>query len=95
MIGASKGKVLDVLAERTITLGLGYNARNFNTLGTSVNWTRPPGDLRDQYNTEIFYRFYLNERIAFTPNIQWVINPSLNTAESQMVYLQIRARLDI
>jgi hypothetical protein len=30
-----------------------------------------------------------------TPNIQWAINPALNTAERSMVYLQIRARFDI
>lgn len=95
LAGASNGKGLNVLAERTVTLGLGYNFLSHNVFGGSFNWTRPPGGLRDQYTTELFYRFYLTERAAFTPNIQWVINPSLNTAESSMVYLQIRARFDI
>ena len=95
LAGASNGKGISVLAERTLTLGLGYNFAHHDVFGSSFNWTRPPGGLRDQYTTELYYRFYLSERMAFTPNIQWVINPSLNTAESSMIYLQIRARFDV
>ncbi len=78
-----------------MTLGLGHNSAHHDVYGASFNWLSPPGGLRDQFTTELFYRFYLTERAAFTPNIQWVIDPSLNSAESQMVYLQIRARFDI
>ena len=95
LAGASNGKGISVLAERTLTLGLGYNLPTYDVFGASFNWTRPPGGLRDQYTTELYYRFYLAERAAFTPNIQWVINPSLNTAESSIVYLQMQARFDI
>lgn len=93
--GVSKGKAANSLAEATVTLGTGYNFGSHDVLGVSANWNSPAGMARDQYTLEAFYRFYLSERLALSPDVQWVINPSLNSDEDSILYLQLRARIDI
>ena len=45
-----------------------------------------------QYTTEVYLRVYLSGALAVTPNLQWVVNPSLNTDVESMRYFQNRAR---
>ena len=62
----------------------------------TVSWLNPPADgLRNQTTVEGYFRFYVSDAIAVTPNLQWVINPSLNEDVGSMTYIQIRARLAI
>jgi hypothetical protein len=72
----------------------------FYMLRMAPLYTRGPAGARNfvrRATCRLVERFYINlwTKDAFTPNIQWVIDPALNTAENQMVYLQIRARFDI
>jgi porin len=90
--GFSDGNGANTLAKSTVTLGHGYRFKSHDILGASVNWTRPSGGLRDQYTSEAYYRFTLTERLAVTPDVQWVINPSLNPAVSSLFYFGIRMR---
>ncbi len=90
--GFSDGNGANTLAKSTVTVGHGYRFKSHDILGTSVNWTRPAGGLRDQYTVEVYYRFTLTERLAVTPDLQWVINPSLNTAISSLFYFGVRLR---
>ena len=90
--GFSDGNGANTLAKSTVTLGHGYRFKSHDILGTSANWTRPPGGLRDQYTIEVYYRFTLTERLAVTPDVQWVIDPVLNTAISSLWYLGFRLR---
>ena len=92
LAGFSDGKGANTLAKSTVTIGHGYRFLSHDILGTSVNFTRPPGDLRDQYTVEVYYRFTLTERLAVTPDLQWVIHPSLNPAQGSLIYFGVRAR---
>jgi porin len=92
LAGFSDGKGANTLAKSTVTLGHGLRFLSHDILGTSVNWTRPPGDLRDQYIVEVYYRFTLTERLAVTPDLQWVIHPALNTEQASMFYVGFRLR---
>lgn len=94
LAGWSKGRAANVLATSTVTAGVGYTFGTHDVIGGSWNWNRPPGGLRDQTTLEGFYRFYLSERVAISPNVQWVFNPSLNVNEDSIVYSQLRVRFD-
>jgi porin len=92
LFGFSDGNGANTLAKSTVTLGHGLRFLSHDILGTSVNWTRPPGGLRDQYTAEVYYRFTVTERLAVTPDLQWVVNPSLNTAVGSLLYFGLRMR---
>jgi porin len=75
-----------------VTGGIGFRFKSHDILGVSLNWTHPPdGALRDQYTAEAYYRFNLTEHLAVTPDLQWVINPSLNTDVGSLIYFGLRA----
>lgn len=95
LAGISRGKAANALAEATVTAGTGYTLKSHDVIGVSANWNRPPGGLRDQYTFEAFYRFYFSERIALSPDIQWVLDPALNPEKDSLLYLQLRVRIDI
>jgi porin len=92
LAGFSDGNGANTLAKSTVTLGHGYRFKSHDILGTSINWTRPTGGLRDQYTIEAYYRFTLTERLALTPDVQWVINPALNVEKGSMFYVGLRLR---
>lgn len=95
LAGVGNGKGENVVSKSTLTLGTGYTFRTHDVLGSSFNYTHPPGGLRDQYTVEVFYRYYLSEKLAMTPDIQLVFDPSLNPDKSAIVYFGIRARADL
>jgi len=95
LAGVSNGKGANVLADFTSTLGLGYAITNHNTAAIAVNWTRPPGSLRDQWTVEAFVRYYVTDKIALTPDLQFIYHPSLNTDVETMAYWGLRGRVDI
>ena len=93
LAGFSDGKGANTLARSVVAGGMGFRFLSHDILGVSVNWTNPPdATLRDQFTTELYYRFNLTEHLAFTPDLQWVINPSLNPAVGSLFYFGIRAR---
>jgi len=47
------------------------------------------------YLAEVFYRVQLSSRFAITPDLQFVINPALNTEQSSMFIWGIRGRLSL
>ena len=51
-----------------------------------------PG-LDDQITMEVFYRLQISTRLAVTPDIQFLINPALNTEVSSIFLWGVRARL--
>ena len=67
--------------------------KSHDILGTGLNWADPPGGARDQYTLEVYYRFYLTERLAFTPDFQLIANPTLNPEKSALYYFGIRGRI--
>lgn len=92
--GISNGKGVNTLAEKYIAIGNGFRFKSHDILNIGFNWAKPTG-LRDQYTFEIYYRFNLTEHLAITPDLQWVINPSLNEDINNMAYWGIRARFTL
>jgi len=87
------------LLERSVSVGLGYNAvGGRDQLGVAVNWGRPNEDsfgpdLDDQYTFEVFYRLQVTEQFALTPDIQYLVDPAQNSTEDSLWILGLRARL--
>ncbi len=87
------------LWERSVSMGLGYHTRKkSDKIGLGLNWSRPSEDtfgpgLDDQYTAEIFYRFQLLKTLSITPDLQLLINPSLNPDEDLIVVFGIRGRI--
>lgn len=87
--------------------GFGWRPRAApgDLFGLGLAWARPtnpprlpiqvPGldTLRDQYTWEAFYRFMLTPNLALTPDLQLVVDPSLNPAEDLLWVLGFRARV--
>ncbi len=86
------------LLERMLSAGVGILRRSHDLIGVGVSWARPseksfgPG-LDDQYTTELFYRITLSQNTVITPDLQWIIDPALNPAESSLVVFGLRLRL--
>ncbi|MFA9614956.1 MAG: carbohydrate porin, partial [Deltaproteobacteria bacterium] len=50
-------------------------------------------DLDDQYTTELFCRLQVMRSLQITPDIQYIINPALNTEANHSWVFGLRARL--
>ncbi|MCK5573211.1 MAG: carbohydrate porin, partial [Bacteroidetes bacterium] len=95
LAGFSNGGGANTLAEATVSLGNGFRFKTHDILAIGLNWTHPAGGLRDQYTAEVFYRFMLTEHLAFTPDLQLVLNPSLNPEKDFLAYFVIRGRMTL
>jgi porin len=84
------------LANRTGTIGVMYRFFKRDLLGIGFNWSEPSNDdLRDQYSTEVFYRFQFAQNLALTPSLQWLVDPALNPEEDQIFVWGMRMRLTL
>jgi porin len=84
------------LANTTATAGVMYRFFKRDILGIGINWSDPSTDaLRDQYTTELFYRFQFAQNLAFTPSVQWLVDPALNPDEDQIYVLGLRMRFTL
>ena len=91
------------LLESSVSVGVGYQPekqRNQNLLGFAVNWGKPNEEsfgtgLDEQYTFELFYRLQLTKEIAITPDIQYIIDPSLNPDENSIWYVGFRTRISL
>jgi len=87
------------LLQKSVTAGVGYQpVQGGNLLGAAIGWGEPnkttfSEGLRNQYTFEVFYRIQLSTRIAITPDIQFLINPALNTDVSSIFLWGLRGRL--
>lgn len=80
----------------TATVGGMRRVHRRDLLGLGVNWGDPSDDLlRDQYSTELFYRFQFSQNLALTPSVQWLVDPALNPAVDQIWVFGLRARLSL
>ncbi|MCP5518007.1 MAG: carbohydrate porin [Verrucomicrobiales bacterium] len=63
-------------------------------IGVAGGWGRPMlQGLRDQYVAEIFYRIHLTSAFDLTPDVQLIIDPSLNRAEDVVAVFGVRGRV--
>ena len=87
------------LLQNSISTGFGYQPNQGKSLvAIGFNWgqvneTTFGEGLDDQYTLELFYRIQLSERLAVTPDIQWLINPALNQQNSSVFIWGVRGRL--
>lgn len=85
------------LLELAISAGAGYQTDRGNVLGFAGHWGRPNEDtyatrLRDQYVSEVYFRWKIGDHFEVTPNLQLLINPALNPLEDRIWMFGLRAK---
>jgi porin len=87
------------LLQAALSAGLGFQPNpGSHLLGIGLSWGQVNestyGDAYDaQYLAELFYRIQFSSRFTLTPDLQFVINPALNTEQASMFIWGIRGRL--
>jgi porin len=82
--------------ERNLTAGLGWRpTTQFSDLfGIGVGWASPASEaLDDQYTAEAFYRYHITPNLAITPDLQFIVDPTLNPAVDQLWVAGLRMRI--
>ena len=88
----SEGWLLDC----SVGAGIGWRPPNAasDLFGAGVGWTRPAGPFPDGQTTgEVFYRFHVTPNFAITPDLQVIVNPSLNPSLNTLWAVGLRARI--
>jgi porin len=84
------------LMNKTATVGFIHRFHKSDLMGLGFNWGDPSDSaLRDQYSTELFYRFQFSQNLAFTPSVQLLIDPALNPDEDKIWVVGLRMRLSL
>ena len=79
--------------QTTFSTGIGLKKENNDVAGIGVSWGKPAdGTLRDQFTSEVFYRFQLTQFLAVTPDIQLIVDPALNPTVDVLAFFGIRLR---
>jgi porin len=87
------------LLQKSVSAGLGYQAvQGRDLFGFGVNWGQPNATtwgegLDDQISFELFWRWFLGEQLALTPDLQYLINPAVNPDEDSVWMFGVRGRL--
>jgi porin len=50
------------------------------------------GKVEDKYTFEAYYRLYLLPQLAITPDVQFIVNPTLDLSEDSLWVLGLRLR---
>jgi porin len=90
--GWSDGWQLD----RNLSAGVAWRpVQQYSDLfGVGAGWAQPANPtLRDQYIFEAFYRFQLTPQLAITPDVQWILHPTLNPNTGSIWVASLRARI--
>lgn len=82
------------MLDRAISIGTGYDARGGQDLsGIAVGWGRAPGNSRDQYTVEAFYRWDITDYLQLTPELQYIINPANDPDTDDIFVFGVRLRV--
>ena len=82
------------LLEKSLSAGVGYQPVPMRgVIGAGFNWGEPNGGGRDQYTSELFWRYQLTKEIALTPSLQYILNPALNPTEDSLWAAGLRVRV--
>jgi porin len=98
-IRAGYAKDGGALMQKSVSVGFAYQpVPQSDVLGVGFNWGEPNEDtfgsgLRDQYTTEVYYRWQLTPRFAVTPTLQLLLHPALDPELDQTWVFGVRARL--
>lgn len=94
--GFSGGKGENTFYKKDVQIGDGINFKSHDLLGIAFSWAEPNiAGSKDQYTGELFYRYQITRRLAFTPDMQWILNPTLNPDESSIWYFGARGRISL
>lgn len=67
------------LMQTTFSTGVGYQREDRDVFGIGISSGQPAvSSLREQFTSEMFYRFQLTQFLAVTPDVQLVIDPADN-----------------
>lgn len=95
--GISNGVASTYQSDFVVGVGFGFNTVHRaarDVLGISVGWGDPADDsLQQQYTSELFYRLQLVPNFAFTPSVQYIVNPANNSDETEEWVVGLRGRL--
>jgi porin len=81
------------LMQTTFSTGLGLLRENKDLAGIGLSWGSPAdGSLRDQFTSELFYRYQLTQFLAVTPDVQLIVDPALNPDEDVLALFGTRLR---
>ena len=62
--------------------------------GVGLAWGQPEdSSFRDQYVTELFYRFQVSSKIQITPGFQVIFDPSKNIDDDMIGIFGFRVRM--
>ena len=82
------------LLEKSVSAGVGYQPVPMRgVIGAGINWGKPNGGGRDQYTSELFWRYQLTQEVALTPSLQYIRNPALNPTEDNLWAFGLRVRV--
>jgi len=92
----SNGNGENAFYKKDFQIGHGYRFRSHDVLGIALGWaeTNIPG-AKNQMTAELFYRFNLTAHLELTPDFQYIINPTFNTAKNSLVYYGFRGRITL
>jgi len=86
------------LLQKAVSLGTGYQPKpGGHLLSFGYSWGQTNettfGVAEDQHTFELFYRLQLSQRIAITPDVQFIVNPALNNQQNSLFLYGIRGRI--
>jgi len=84
------------VADTAMSTGIGWRPAGApsDLLGVAAGWAHPSNRaLNTQYVIEAFYRFHVTPHLAFTPDIQFIANPTLHPTADNMVVFSFRGRI--
>jgi porin len=71
-----------------------FNYRQ-DMVGFAVSYGKPSAaGLRDQYTAELYYRSQVTRRLALSPSVQLIVNPSANPQHDVLGVFGFRVRVD-
>lgn len=84
------------LASKSFVMGFTHEMQRSDMFGIGFSWEEPSNDiLRNQYATEVFYRWQMGQHIAITPSIQWLKNPALAPEQDSIWIGGLRFRIEM
>ena len=87
------------IAEDTLAIGVGISFK-YDELSVAAGWSRPSAEtfgpgLPDEYAFELSYRLQMSPNATLMPDVQLILDPARNPAESSVTVWSLRARWEI
>jgi porin len=87
--GLSSGAEQVKIYDKSASAGIIWSYARSDLLGFGLNWGETP-DSKEQTTIESFWRFQFAQNFAFTPSVQYLINPVANPNDVWLFGLRMR-----